>query len=117
MKEPTVNVGKVTRSHGVRGEVTVLSYTDNPERFAEGATVFTDGGRDLVVRSSRAHGGRLLVTFEGVSDRTAADELRGVTLVVPQSWLPELAEGEWWPHQLEGCEVLTASGRSLGASK
>jgi 16S rRNA processing protein RimM len=114
MDEPTVNVGKVTRSHGVRGEVTVLPYTDNPERFADGATVFMEGGRALVVRSSRSHGGRLLVTFEGVADRTAADALRGSTLVVPESWLPDLPEGEWWPHQLEGCEVLTASGRSLG---
>jgi 16S rRNA processing protein RimM len=114
MDEPTVNVGKVTRSHGVSGEVTVLPYTDNPERFADGATVFMEGGRALVVRSSRSHGGRLLVTFEGVADRTAADELRDMTLVVPESWLPELPEGEWWPHQLEGCEVLTASGRSLG---
>jgi 16S rRNA processing protein RimM len=35
--------------------------------------------------------------------------------VVPVSWLPELAEGEFWPHELEGAEVVTESGRSLGA--
>jgi 16S rRNA processing protein RimM len=34
--------------------------------------------------------------------------------VVPESWLPELPDGEWWAHQVEGCEVRTASGRVLG---
>ena len=114
MTEPTVNVGKVTRAHGVRGEVAVLVLSDNPDRFAPGATVFLEDGRPLTVTASRSHGGRLLVTFEGVSDRSAADDLRGRSLVVPESWLPELPEGEWWPHQLEGCEVVTESGRTLG---
>ena len=41
--------------------------------------------------------------------------MRGHVLVVPESWLPELPEGEYWPFQLEGCEVVTESGRSLGA--
>ena len=114
MEEPTVNVGKITKAHGVRGEVALLMYSDNPERFADGAEVFLDDGRAITVRSSRSHGGRLLVVFEGISDRAAADELRGRTLVVPESWLPELREGEWWPHQLQGCVVVTESGRVLG---
>ena len=59
--------------------------------------------------------GRLLVNFEGVGDRNAAEALRGLTLVVPRSFLPELPEGEFWPHQLEGCVVVTESGRTLGA--
>ncbi|HEY7400302.1 MAG TPA: ribosome maturation factor RimM [Actinomycetota bacterium] len=114
MDEPTVNVGKVTKAHGLRGEVVVLPFTDNPDRFADGATVLLADGRALSIRSSRLHGNRLLVVFEGVDDRTAADALRGSDLVVPESWLPELPAGEWWPHQLEGCEVVTESGRSLG---
>ena len=40
--------------------------------------------------------------------------MRGQVLVVPESWLPELPEGEYWPFQLEGCEVVTEDGRSLG---
>jgi 16S rRNA processing protein RimM len=112
--EPTVVVGKITRAHGLRGEVAVLALSDNPERFVEGSTVFREDGRELRVRSSRANGGRLLVAFEGVEDRTGAEALRGVTLVVPRSMLPELPDGEFWPHQLEGCIVVTESGRSLG---
>lgn len=114
MNEPTIHVGRITKAHGVRGEVLVLPFTDNPDRFADDATVFAPGGRELTVRASRLHGGRLIVSFEGVDDRTAAEALRGSDLVVPESWLPELQAGEWWPHQLTGCEVVTESGRSLG---
>lgn len=114
MSEPAVVVGKITRAHGLRGEVLVLVLSDNPERFAVGSAVFREDGRELRVRSSRANGGRLLVAFEGVEDRIAAEALRGTTLVVPRSMLPSLPDGEFWPHQLEGCAVLTESGRSLG---
>ncbi len=112
--EPTVVVGKVTRSHGLKGELSVLVLSDNPNRFDEGSSVFTEGGRELVVQACRRNGARLLVTFQGVVDRTAADALRGTMLVVPVSMLPDLEPGEFWPHQLEGCEVVTESGRSLG---
>jgi 16S rRNA processing protein RimM len=112
--EPTVVVGKVTKAHGLHGEVTVLPLTDNPDRFAPGGVVYLEDGRALSIRDSRDNGARLLVTFQGVADRTAAEALRGSMLVVPESDLPELPEGTYWPHQLEGCEVVTASGRSLG---
>ena len=115
MSEPTVVVGKITRAHGLRGEVVVLVLSDNPDRFAPGSSVFVEGGPELTIRDARPNGGRLLVSFEGIDERTAAESLRGVTLVVPRSMLPALAEGEFWPHQLEGCEVITESGRQLGA--
>jgi len=113
--EPTVVVGKVTKAHGLHGEVLVLVFSDNPDRFAPGSSLFIEDGREVRIRASRANGGRLLVAFEGVVDRNAAEALRGVTLVVPRSSLPELPEGEYWPHQLEGCDVVTESGRILGA--
>lgn len=113
MDEPTVVVGVITKAHGLRGEVIVHNRSDNPERWVEGATVFR-GDRPLVVGSVRERGGgRLLVTFEDVADRAAADTLRG-EVTVPASWLPNLGANEWWPGQLEGCEVSTESGRPLG---
>ena len=115
MAEPTVVVGKVTKAHGLHGEVVVLVFSDNPDRFSVGSSVFFENGRELRVHAARPNGGRLLVSFEGVADRNAADALRGITLVVPRSSLPDLPEGEYWPHQLEGCEVVTESGRTLGA--
>ena len=107
MSEPTVVVGKVTKAHGLHGEVMVLVFSDNPDRFEPGSSMFFEDGREVRVRASRPNGGRLLVAFEGVGDRNAAEALRGLTLVVPRSSLPELPEGEFWPHQLEGCVVVT----------
>ena len=114
MDEPTVVVGRITKAHGLRGEVAVQVFSDNPDRFADGARVFLDDGRALTVGAARWAGARMLVRFEGVPDRTAAEALRGRSLVVPRSMLPELADGEYWPHQLIGCEVTTEAGRSLG---
>jgi 16S rRNA processing protein RimM len=112
--EPTVAVGKITKAHGLRGEVVVLVFSDNPERFVAGSSVFLEDGRELMIRDARPNGGRLLLSFEGVVERVAAEQLRGSMLVVPQSALPPLPDGEFWPHQLIGCEVVTEGGRSLG---
>jgi 16S rRNA processing protein RimM len=112
--EPTVVVGVVTGIHGLRGEVSVQNRSDNPDRWTPGGTVFREDGAPLTISASRRQGRRLLVSFGGVSDRSSAEALRGTVLVVPESWLPDLPEGEWWAHQLEGCVVRTVSGRILG---
>jgi 16S rRNA processing protein RimM len=114
MDGPAVVVGTVAKAHGVRGEVAVQVLSDNPDRFAVGAVVYLEDGRTLTVASTRSHGGRLLVTFREVPGREAAEGLRGRTLVVPESMLPTLPEGQWWPHQLQGCDVRTEAGRELG---
>ena len=114
MDEPTVVVGRIAKAHGVRGEVVVENRSDNPERWASGSTVFDEVGHTLRIRSVRPHGDRLLVTFDGIDDRDAAGSLAGRTLVVPESWLPSLDEGQWWAFQIEGCSVTTESGRALG---
>lgn len=114
MDEPTVAVGRITRAHGVHGEVAVLVISEVPERFRDGATVWTEGGRALTVSASRPHGDRMLVRFEGVGGREQADALRGTLLVVPESASPALPEGSWWDHQIVGCAVETDAGRALG---
>ena len=114
MERPTIVVGVVLKPHGLRGELTVQSRSDNPDRWTSGSVVFDDAGTRYRVTAARAHGTRLLVSFEGIGDRTAADGLRGRELLVPESWLPELPNGEWWPHELEGCRVVTEHGRELG---
>jgi 16S rRNA processing protein RimM len=112
--EPTVVVGRVSRAHGVKGEVAVLPLTEVEDRFKPGSVVYLQEGTPLTVADARPHRGRLLVTFEGVGDRDAAERLTGRDLVVPESQSPPLPEGSYWDHQLVGCEVLTESGRLLG---
>jgi 16S rRNA processing protein RimM len=111
-----VAVGRITRAHGVKGEVAVLPLSMVESRFEEGSRVYAgEGGRPLTVASSRPHRGRMLVFFEGVADRNEAEALQGQYLFVPASWAPPLPEGEYWAFQLVGCQVVTEGGRSLGA--
>lgn len=112
-----IAVGRITRTHGVKGEVAVLPLSEIESRFEPGSTIFLDERQDrpLTVASSRPHRQRLLVSFHEVGDRTAAEELRGHYLFVPSSSAPPLPEGEYWAHDLVGCEVWTEEGRLLGA--
>jgi 16S rRNA processing protein RimM len=112
--EPTVAVGRITRPHGVTGEVAVLVLSEVPGRFDDDATVWLEDGRALTVEASRPHKDRLLVRFREVPDRTAADALRGALLVVPESMSPPLPDDSWWDHQLIGCEVQTERELALG---
>jgi 16S rRNA processing protein RimM len=114
MDEPTVVVGRITRAHGVTGEVAVLVVSEVPGRFDDGATVWLEDGRTLTVESSRPHKDRLLVRFRGVEDRAQAEALQKALLVVPESSSPELPEGSWWDHRIVGCALETDTGRALG---
>jgi 16S rRNA processing protein RimM len=112
--EPTVAVGRIARAHGVHGELAVLVLSEVTDRFADDATVWLEDGRALTVESTRPHGDRLLVRFHEVPDRSAAEALRGALLVVPETSSPDLPEGSWWDHRIEGCAVETDGGRRLG---
>jgi 16S rRNA processing protein RimM len=122
-----VVVGRVGKAHGVRGEVSVELRTDEPERrFADGALLGVRSPRGdaprgsdrpaaVTVSRTRWHQSRLLVTFAEVPDRTAAETLRGLTLVadVDESETPTDPE-EFYDHQLVGCHVVTTAGRPVG---
>ncbi len=114
LDEPTVAVGRVIRPHGVKGEVAVVVLSEVPDRFAPGAVVYLDDGRALTIAEARPHRGRLLVRFDDVRDRDAAERLVRRDLVVPESASPPLPEGSYWDHQLIGCRVRTETGRVLG---
>ena len=111
-------VGRVGKPHGLRGEVTVEVRTDSPElRFAPGTVLTTDPPlpRPLVVETMHWHSGRLLLAFEGVLDRGAAEALRNVRLVidVPDDEVPEDPE-EFYDHQLVGLAAVTVGGVEVG---
>ena len=113
-----VVVGRVGRAHGVRGEVSVDVRTDEPERrFAPGATLLTDrrSGDALTVLAARPHGTRLLVTFAQVSDRAAAESLRGATLLAALAEDERPADPEeFYDHQLVGLAVRTEERGVVG---
>jgi 16S rRNA processing protein RimM len=113
-----VVVGRIGRPHGIRGEVTVEVRTDAPEvRFAPGSVLTADPSRvgPLTVAAARWHSGRLLLSVRGVTDRTAAEALRGVVLSVDveDDELPG-DPAEFYDHQLRGLDVRTLDGESIG---
>jgi 16S rRNA processing protein RimM len=109
-----IAVGKITKAHGIRGEVSVLPLTEVPDRFDPDSVLWLEDGRSLIVDRARRHRGGFIVSFTQVRDRNSADLLHGAYLFVPESELPQLPEGSYWPHQIEGCEAVAEDGRSLG---
>ncbi|MDO5075829.1 ribosome maturation factor RimM [Corynebacterium sp.] len=102
-------IGRVVKSHGIRGEVVVEVTTDAPDvRFAQGAVLAgRQGGKEhsLTVAASRPHQGRLLVKFAEVADRNAADALRGTKFFAPPREEDDDDEG-FYDHELEGLRVI-----------
>ena len=95
-----VEVGRVLRPHGVRGEAVVEPFSEVPERFSPGAELLAavpgtplGSRRSLKVESVRPHRGALLIGFAGVAGRDAVEALRGALLEVPREAVPEAPEG------------------------
>lgn len=111
-------VARIGRAHGIKGEVTVEVRTDEPElRLAPGAVLLTDpaSAGPLTIETGRVHSGRLLLRFEGVTDRNTAEALRNTLLIaeVDPRELPE-EEDEYYDHQLIDLDVVTEDGTAVG---
>ena len=116
-------VGRLGRPHGLQGEVTVEVRTDEPgRRFVDGAVLRAEPPagsasplRALSVAGSRWHSGTLLVRFEELPDRNAAEAARGILLfaTVAADESPEDPE-EFYAHQLVGLAAYDDQGAHLG---
>ena len=121
-----VVIGRIGKPHGIRGEVTLDVRTDEPERrFAPGTTLRAEApaGADrrpssLTVARARWHQTTLLVTFEELADRNAAEAARGTVLhaTLAADETPEDPE-EYYDHQLVGLDVVDLDGSPLGTVK
>jgi 16S rRNA processing protein RimM len=110
-----LTVGMIVVPHGLRGEVRIELHTDYPERFQPGMTIFV--GQELtpmVLASARPHKGHLLIRFEDVYNRDAADALRNQWLFIPEEDAVELDEDTYFVHDLIGLTVLSSDGATLG---
>jgi len=111
-------IGRIGRAHGIRGDVLVDVRTDDPDaRFAAGSVLVTDpaDAGPLTVDRVRWHSGKLLLGFEGYPDRTAAERLRGVNLVIDSDGLEPLDDpDEFHDHELVGLAVVTTGGAAVG---
>ena len=105
----TLEVGRIVKAHGLRGQVQVDLWSDRLERLAVGATLFTERG-PLVVLASAAHQARFIVQFDRIDSREEADAWRGIVLSAPR-----IDDGSViWIDQLFGAEVIDDTGVSRG---
>jgi len=111
-----VVVAVIGPAHALKGEVSLDLRTDVPEeRIFPGAELRTEPADKgpLNVKTVRIHKGRLLVGLEQVADRTAAEAMRGVKLVVDSDDFDD-EDDAWYAHELEGMRVQTVSGEDRG---
>jgi 16S rRNA processing protein RimM len=108
-------VGRVAGGFGVRGEVRITTFTEDPLSLSRyGALKREDGTPGLVVKSARPAKGGVIARVEGVESKEAADALRGLRLFVPRDALPKPAEDEFYLADLIGMRVEDVSGAVLG---
>jgi 16S rRNA processing protein RimM len=113
-----VAVGRIGPARGVRGAVFVEPWTDDPaHRFAPGCVLHTDPAEagPLTVESANHGGAKLVVQFAGVGDRSAAEALHGVRLVMAAAERPPLEDpDEFYASDLVGLVARTVAGVELG---
>lgn len=115
-------VARIGKPHGLRGEVTVQTHTDDPEgRFVPGTVFATEAApgtgvpRALTLATARKHRETWLLGFEEIPDRTGAESLRGTRLLLDVEAAAEAEDDEgWYEHDLVGLAVVDPSGAALG---
>ncbi|CAM4170947.1 ribosome maturation factor RimM [Listeria booriae] len=118
--EQMFNVGKIVNTHGLMGEVRVISQTDfADERFVPGNELFlfaknSKKPEKLVIKTHRKHKNFDLLTFEGIVGINNVERMKEGMLKVPESQLGDLEENEFYFHEIIGCEVYTEEGELLG---
>lgn len=108
-------VGRVSRPHGVNGEVLVEIYTDFPEHLLPETVVHAGEAHEpLTIRRCRKHKHGLLLAFDDIITLEQAGLLRGRVLYVAAADRAPLPEGEYYHYQLLGLRVMAEDGQDLG---
>lgn len=121
--EKWFNVGKIVNTHGIKGEVRVVSKTDFPdERYKKGnkLTLFypdSNESQELTVKSHRTHKSFDLLTFEGYENINTVEKMKGGLLKITEDQLGQLEEDEFYYHEIIGCTVKTLNGEEVGKIK
>jgi 16S rRNA processing protein RimM len=113
-----IQVGRVAGGFGVRGEVRITTFTEDPLALkAYGALLREDGSPGLTLQSARAAKGGIIARAKEIETKEQADAMRGLKLYVPRAALPEPDEDEFYLTDLIGLAAVTPEGESLGRIK
>lgn len=108
-----IKVAVVTGAHGIKGEVKLRSFVENPEFFASVKNLSDSSGKQFSIKITGTLKDSLIANI-GLPDRNAAELMKGMELFAPQSAFPKPEEGEYYHSQLIGLEVRDAQGASIG---
>ena len=112
-----LDVARVGAAHGIKGEVRMTSFTADPMDVAKYSPLLADDGRTFRILAARPAGksaATLIVRFDGIADRTAAEALNGLDLSVPRSALGKPDDDEFFHADLIGLSAVTPDGAPLG---
>jgi len=120
MKQDYLLLGEIVRPQGIRGEVKVRHYTDDPERFYDLDIVFLKRGEsyeEMTVEDARVQGDDVYLKLEGVDDRNEAEKLRNIQLWVDRENAVELGEDEVFIADILGAKAFDTKGNPVGVLK
>jgi 16S rRNA processing protein RimM len=109
----TVVLAAIAGAHGIRGEVRLKLFAESLESLSRHEAVLV-GERELTLQSVKASGGTPVARFAEITDRSAAEALRGQLVSVPRAALPPLEEGEYYHSDLIGLTCESPEGEPLG---
>lgn len=109
-----VCLGVIVGVKGLRGEVRIKSFTDDPAAVAAYGPVTTPDGRAFTLAVVGMKDGVVIAKLSGIADRTQAEALKGLELSVPRAALPQPADGTFYHADLIGADVVLETGEALG---
>lgn len=109
-----IYVMQIVNTHGVRGEVKALHYTDGEEFFKKVKTVYKEDGTPVKIKTWRFQKGAVLLNLDGVNTMEIAEKMKFTKLYAKEEDLPKLPDGEYYFFQLIGLKALLENGEELG---
>jgi 16S rRNA processing protein RimM len=117
-KQKLVLIGKVTATHGIRGQLRVVPFSGEAESILSQRRLILKGPNDeseaFEVANSSVHGKRVLLSLKSLDDINKVEYLVGREIYVERGQLPELPDGEYYWCDLIGLKVYTVQGKFLG---
>ncbi|NBX02520.1 MAG: 16S rRNA processing protein RimM [Alphaproteobacteria bacterium] len=114
MKNDLIKIGIFGPAHGVRGQISLRSFTDNPKDILAYTLTDATGARQYTLKCDGVKGKDLIVSVDGIADRNAAESLKNTAVYAPESVLPEASDDEFYHSQLVGMRALTTDGKAYG---
>jgi 16S rRNA processing protein RimM len=119
-----VVLGRIVGAHGLRGQIRVRYFGDGPDNLLGCDELLLGESREdaaarpyEVTGGGSGRGGEARIALKGIEDREAAASLRGLLVLIDESQLGALPQGEYYWHQLLGCRVEGDDGRAIGLVK